>query len=277
MNTPFLRASALVASLLVTGTVHSDDATTPDLSQSDQAGQVVEVLQQILSNGQDASDSEDETTSTDDGDTAETQSAVADLPVVGYVPEDKLPKTRGNRRILSPTDATFRRALALQHTEPQSATQMLEHVLKSQPGHVDARLMLGRLLTMSRRAEQARVVLLPLLNTDNFDWRPWFWAGSAMLQIGELRRAEWMLDQALARNRDVPAIWIQRAIVEQEKGSGESALQLLNEALRLAPDDPHVLLNIAVSANTVEGLGSFSEAYYAKYTKVKRQSALQGD
>jgi len=192
-------------------------------------------------------------------------------PAVGYVPTRT--ETRRHRpRSLSRADRLYRDALDLQASAPQAAVQVLDDLLTLNPRHTQARLLLGRLLTMSADARRAMHVLGPLLDNNNPDWQPWFWTGTALLQTGQWHQAGQMLDQALIRERQVPAIWVQRAIVEQERGDSESALQLLNAAARLAPNDPSVMLNIAIAASKLPSMHATSEAYYAKYAALKQQA-----
>ena len=123
------------------------------------------------------------------------------------------------------------------------------------------------------RYRSARQVLAPLLKPDALDWKPWFWSGTAELMTGRLEQAAEELDQALARDGRVVAVWVQRALVAQQLGRYAVALQLLRVAERLDPEAPQVLLNIGY---TFDAIGERKEAtrYYQRY--LVRTSGVAG-
>ncbi len=86
---------------------------------------------------------------------------------------------------------------------------------------------------------------------DNETWENYLLLGTARLGAGNLERAEQSFDKGLALNSKQPQLWLQRAIVEQQKGNHETALQLLKECQKLAPAMPEVQLNIGYSIDTI--------------------------
>ncbi|MEM9603847.1 MAG: tetratricopeptide repeat protein [Pseudomonadota bacterium] len=260
---------ALVTSIMHARPVFPEDMVETAVSNMHHTIKNTNSLRSLIRNNSVIEGSDTENTTVDNTNFARIKTATRDLPVVGYVPLDKIPITNSIIHGETTAEKYFRRALQLQATEPQIAANLLEKVLSQEPNNTKARLLLGRLLTMSRDASKAVLVLKPLLLQENYNWQPWFWAGTALLQIRELSGAARLLDQALARNRSVPAIWVQRAIVEQENGSAESALQLLHAASKISPHNTSVLLNMAISTNKVDHLSHLSEGYYKKYVKMK--------
>ncbi len=123
--------------------------------------------------------------------------------------------------------------------------------------HVLARLTYGRLMVKSGDATGAVALLQPLAQQAPQDWHVWFWLGSAWLLQGKLVQAAEALDRALALNGEELAVWVQRAVVEQERGYPQHAEHYLQVAAQLAPENLEVLLN---AAHVAEQLGKTGEA-----------------
>ena len=120
-----------------------------------------------------------------------------------------------------------------------------------------ARLTYGRLMVKSGDERGAITVLQPLVRSASSDWRPWFWLGTAYLIADDLDNAANALDEALAREGEQTAIWVQRAIVEQERGSPQTAVHYLQVANSISPDDLDVLINYAYA---IELVGEYDKA-----------------
>ncbi|MDZ4202959.1 MAG: tetratricopeptide repeat protein [Gallionella sp.] len=88
-------------------------------------------------------------------------------------------------------------------------------------------------------------------------FEPWFWLGSAQLALGQMDAADASLERAGELNPKVAQIWIQRAIVAQERGDHAAAIRLLTEARTLSPKSPQIYLNLGYSH---EALGQAEEA-----------------
>lgn len=95
--------------------------------------------------------------------------------------------------------------------------------------------------------EKALVGLQPLFVSAPGEWEPWFWRGTAQLGIGQWEQAEESLIEGLARNSNVPQLWIQRALVHQQQGKFGEAVEYLRQAELLAPESPKVQLNLGFS------------------------------
>ena len=92
-------------------------------------------------------------------------------------------------------------------------------------------------------------------------WEPWFWLGTEQLAQGQLDAAAAALEQAGKLNPKVAQIWVQRAVVEQERGAHAAAVRLLTEARGLSPKSPQVYLNLGYS-NDALGLSAEAERNY---------------
>ncbi len=141
------------------------------------------------------------------------------------------------------------------------ALSSVQKIHKTNPQDVLIQLAYGRLLVKNSQVISAIRVLQPLATEHSKNWRPWFWLGSAYLLNGNLQKAGLSLDEALAREGQVVSIWVQRAIIEQEKGNAEAAVSLLQVANYIAPDKADVLLNYGYASELSGDLDKASAAY----------------
>jgi tetratricopeptide (TPR) repeat protein len=88
-------------------------------------------------------------------------------------------------------------------------------------------------------------------------WEPWFWLGTAQLALGQQDAAENALERASKLNPKDARIWVQRAIVAQERGEHAEAIRLLGEARERSPKSPQIFLNLGYSN---DALGQSAEA-----------------
>lgn len=98
-------------------------------------------------------------------------------------------------------------------------------------------------------------------------WEIQFWIGTAQLLGGRLDAATDALDQASSLQPGVAEIWVQRAVVEQERGRPALALQLLEVAAQLNPDQAITWLNAGLA---YESLGDPVKARgaYGRFLKL---------
>jgi Flp pilus assembly protein TadD len=95
-------------------------------------------------------------------------------------------------------------------------------------------------------------------------WEPWFWLGTAQLAQGQKDAAETALEHASRLDPKVARVWIQRAIVAQERDDHAAAVRLLNEARELAPNSPQIYLNLGYS-NDALNLSAEAEKNYRHF------------
>lgn len=103
--------------------------------------------------------------------------------------------------------------------------------------------------------------LEPLIDSDEKRWEAYLLIGMAYLGRGELAEAENYLDEGLAITERQPALWLQRALVEQEKGEHKKALQLLHRAETIAPAIPELKLNTGYSNDAIGKMREAAKAY----------------
>lgn len=123
--------------------------------------------------------------------------------------------------------------------------------------HKEASISYARLLLKTNQAMTAQQVIQPLVETASDDWRVWFFLGSAQLLNGDLNNAADSLGRASSLNGEEVSIWVQRSIIEQEKGNSKAAINLLQVANNLSPNNTDVLINYAY-AN--EKFGNYQKA-----------------
>lgn len=95
-------------------------------------------------------------------------------------------------------------------------------------------------------------------------WETWFWLGTAQIAQGQMDAAETTLEHAGKLNPKVSQIWVQRAIVAQERGDHAKAVKLLNEARELSPKSPQIYLNLGYS-NDALGLTAEADKNYLRF------------
>ncbi len=201
----------------------------------------------------------------------ETQTSANLLPAVGYVPKQARRDGQFNlvAESATETDQLFQKsALSESKKLYEAALKAAQRVLLIEPEHPGALLARGRLLVKTQQYSAAKASLEAITSSRTDDWRPWFWLGTANLMMSELVDAESAFDEALARNSDVAESWLHRALVAQQRGNWQVALQLLSIANEIAPDHPLVMLNVAMCR---EVLGYQDEAV-SGYRKFLAQS-----
>ena len=99
------------------------------------------------------------------------------------------------------------------------------------------------------------------------DWEITFWLGTAYLLDGQLDSAAVTLDETLGLAGDNPEVWVQRAVVEQERERSTVALQFLEVAAQVDAGFPLTYLNAAVA---YESLGQTDRARsaYGRFLKL---------
>ncbi len=110
-------------------------------------------------------------------------------------------------------------------------------------------------------------ILKPIIDRQEETWDTYLLMGAACLGLGELDYAEIYSEMGLAMNGKVPQLWLQCAIVEQQRGKHEAALRILNEAEELAPDIPEMQLNIGYSNDAI-GNQKLSVKAYNSFLKL---------
>lgn len=143
-------------------------------------------------------------------------------------------------------------------SEPQSSTPKLNanSPTRSNPPKpqisrnatkTEATLIQAKYLIQKRRYRHAVTILNPLFVTPPDSWEPWFWLGTAQLGLEQFEEAEESFLEGLSRNAAIPHLWVQRALVSQQRGQYGEAVEALRQAELIAPDLPEVQLNLAYS------------------------------
>lgn len=129
------------------------------------------------------------------------------------------------------------------------------------PASDSERLEQTKLFIKEGRYTEAVELLQPLFINPPEDWEHYYLLGVAQLGLGELDKADRSFMEGLAREGSRPQLWVQRAVVAQQKNKNKFALTLLLEAEKIAPDMPEVQINIGYShdmlGNTKEALRAY--------------------
>jgi tetratricopeptide (TPR) repeat protein len=126
-------------------------------------------------------------------------------------------------------------------------------------------------LIRSGKYEDAVALLSPLFHDPPVMWQPWFWMGTALLGKGDMEQADQFFLSGLARNDKVPQLWIQRALVAQQRGDYQLAIHELRQAESLEADIPHIHLNMGYAYEQL-GNGRMANQYYAKFLKLSEDN-----
>ena len=115
--------------------------------------------------------------------------------------------------------------------------------------------------------EDAVALLSPLFHDPPVQWQPWFWMGTALLGKGDMEQADQFFLSGLARNDKIPQLWIQRALVAQQRGDFQLAIHELRQAESLDADLPHIHLNMGYAYERL-GNDRLANQYYGKFLKL---------
>jgi tetratricopeptide (TPR) repeat protein len=129
------------------------------------------------------------------------------------------------------------------------------------------RLRHAQQLIRSGEYEGAVALLSPLFHDPPVKWEPWFWMGTALLGKGDMEQADQFLLSGLARNDKIPQLWIQRALVAQQRGDYQLAIHELRQAETLEADLPHIHLNMGYAYERL-GNDRLANQYYGKFLKL---------
>jgi len=122
-------------------------------------------------------------------------------------------------------------------------------------------------LIRSGEYEDAVTLLSPLFHDPPVKWQPWFWMGTALLGKGDIEQADQFFLSGLARNDKVPQLWIQRALVAQQRGDYQLAIHELRQAESLEADVPQIHLNMGYAYEQL-GNDRMANQYYGKFLKL---------
>jgi Flp pilus assembly protein TadD len=125
----------------------------------------------------------------------------------------------------------------------------------------EATLIQAKYLIQKRRYSHAMTILKPLFVTPPDTWEPWFWLGTAHLGLEQFEQAEEAFLEGLSRNAAIPHLWVQRALVSQQRGLYGEAVEALRQAEMIAPDLPEVQLNLAYSLEAQGQIGVAVQHY----------------
>jgi len=136
----------------------------------------------------------------------------------------------------------------------------------------EQRLVKAQLLIEQQSHAEAIEVLNPLFATPPAQWEPWFWMGTAQFGIGDLDKAEDAFMSGLVRDDTVPYLWVQRAVIAQQRGEYGKAMDALRQAELLNPDLPEVQLNLAYNFEHY-GDHTLAQRHYQRYLSLTEGKA----
>lgn len=128
-------------------------------------------------------------------------------------------------------------------------------------------LRLAQQLIQEGKYDNGMALLSPLFDDPPVKWQPWFWMGTALLGKGETEQADQFLLSGLARNDKIPQLWIQRALVAQQRGDYQLAIHQLRQAESLDAKLSHIHLNMGYAYEQL-GNDRLANQYYGNFLKL---------
>ncbi|MCR9261401.1 MAG: hypothetical protein NXH95_16900 [Pseudomonadaceae bacterium] len=255
-------ASPVVAGAADSGTLNASDLSTASIAELDdrksQAVQANQALATLL---------EGVTSEAAPVDTAQPEADKKTGPSRSSVPredEQALARIPGEIKQGSQTQTFANLRKRLTQLPSSEAQTLIAGFLKDHPDHREATITLARMQILenqpSTAIETLDFLVSSVANRRHPDWQPWFWAGTAYLELGEIEAARRMLELAVAKEGKVAEIWVQLAVVEQELDNHAAALQYIGIAEQVDAEAALVHLNRAYS---LERLGEFDAALNA--------------
>ena len=146
----------------------------------------------------------------------------------------------------------------------------------SESSALDDNVEAVRVLVQRKAYADALQTMEPLLSQYPKRWEPWYWVGTAQLGLGRLDEAERSLTQAIARDATIVHVWVQLALVAQQREDHLLALRHLIKAERLAPTLPEVLLNKGYSSDALGQVEDAKQGYKAFLARTEGNSFYTG-
>lgn len=168
---------------------------------------------------------------------------------------------KGRSENISPSRLFMQAESAMERNQFIEAADMLARVLAVSPDHDKARLLYGQVLVQMGEYKEASLVLAPLLKEGNHDWHAWYWAATAALQLKELDQANTFISKALSIQGDNGVLWIEKAVVEEERSNYQQAINILNVAKDYAGELPRIYLNVGYCADKLGNKELANQSY----------------
>lgn len=168
---------------------------------------------------------------------------------------------KGRSENISPSRLFMQAESAMARNQFIEAADMLARVLAVSPDHDKARLLYGQVLVQMGEYKEASLVLAPLLKEGNRDWHVWYWAATAALQLKELDQANTFISKALSIEGNNGLLWLEKAVVEEERNHYQQAINILNVAKDYAGELPRIYLNVGYCADKLGNKELANQSY----------------
>ena len=195
-------------------------------------------------------------------------------PAVGYVPETAIKRFNGiYKNDVTKYDFEKTQAKIYQFEKKGNHEKAMELLRELNNKHPDNKstIRLARLLLKTGDFKQAEIEIKPLCHIPNPLWQSCFLLGTAQLMNKQLDAAAQSFDRALLSDVEQAVIWLNRAIVEQERNDHDAAIQLLSIAHNLKPENSNIVLNLAIS-NEAVGNTDIAFQFYKQFLQLSSTS-----
>ncbi|NOZ38835.1 MAG: tetratricopeptide repeat protein [Planctomycetes bacterium] len=159
-------------------------------------------------------------------------------------------RSMGKKKIVPESLATCRElaqngVTAMELGEWEKARTVLDEAVTTSPTDAEARRLLAQTLWQTHSRREAVVHMEAAVQLDPRHAPTVVRAGEMLLEIGVVDRAEQRAEQAIALDSTLAGGWALRGRVERQRGNSKRALADLQQALRFAPHQTDVLLQVA--------------------------------
>lgn len=242
-----------------------------------QINELLELNSAVSALGKVAFEDTEKKVTAEPGKSSEKKPSIVTGPKVGFVPEEALKKFR-DKNEKQGDDVDLQNLYEFAFDQQRDgfyvrAINAFEQIIIKKPSHEKAKIALGKLQIVTADYAGAVKTLLPLTRFKDSHWSVWYWLGRAYLQQNDLQLAAHCIEVALTHQPEDAKIWLLRGVIEQERGDHLTALQLLNIAYKYAPNNPTILLNMALSSEAIGSNESAMQLYtrYLQELKVSDQ------
>jgi len=156
----------------------------------------------------------------------------------------------GKKNIVSESLATCRElsqsgVTAMELGEWEKACAVLDKAVSTSPTDAEARRHLAEALWQTHSRREAVVHMEAAVQIDPRHAPTVVRAGEMLLEVGEIDRAQKRAEEAIGLDSTLAGSWALRGRVERQRGHSKRALADLQQALRFAPHQTDVLLQVA--------------------------------
>lgn len=132
----------------------------------------------------------------------------------------------------SAVSATYERALELySRNDLTSAQNALQDVLKDNPDHINARIMLGKILYYNQNYEEAETAFTEAVNQDDNKLDAVLWLAKTRTLLNKTDEGMRNIDHFISRDSNNIEAWYIKGLLHEQKGDTKEAMAAYSYAI----------------------------------------------